>query len=149
MRSNQPHREAPRRDFPAIYQSPTIETIDDGSLIASRRDFANVRSKAVYTPTRQVVTEIDTRPNTRHLALQYTPRKTPTRAMLSPPLVSRHVASRSTTRQRRRNRRQHDFQIDEDALHVTVKTVDIATRTVFDPIPPVSLEEWHPCPRGL
>lgn len=26
---------------------------------------------------------------------------------------------------------------------MTVKTVDIATRTVFDPIPPVSLEEWH------
>jgi hypothetical protein len=134
MRSQQ--QNTPRRDFPAIYESPTIETLEDGSLISSRRDYARI--DAVSTP-------INSTPDTttaRHSALQYTPRKTPTRAMLSPPLSSRNVASRSRHRSRRRAPH-HDFQIDEDALHVSVKTVDIAARTVFEPILPVSLEEWH------
>ena len=149
MRSQAPSREAPRRerDFPAIYQSPTIETLDDGSLVASPARICNSQTLCTLPPKALAAHNYnDTSPvttTTRHSALQYTPRKTPSRAMLSPPLRNRYVSSRSTTRQRRRKKSQQDFQIDEDALHVSVKTVDIAARTVFEPIPPVSLEEWH------
>jgi hypothetical protein len=42
-----------------------------------------------------------------------------------------------------KKREPRDFQHEEDAMTVTARTIDLATRTAFEPIQPVSIEEWQ------
>lgn len=157
MRSSSSNRpsdregQTPRSEFPAIYASPTVETLD-GSLVSGRREYIRaVQEKPPQSPrganARSILAGVSrtAASPTRRAALQYTPQKTPTHAIMPTTPSSRNISHRSVAREtsRRKRRKPRDFQVDQDALHVSVRTVNVAARTVFEPIPPVSLQEWQ------
>lgn len=77
--------------------------------------------------------------------VQYTPSESPSAQPKSrgKPFPPRPPA-RSPGKNKRESRTHHrDFQHPEDVMTVSARSIDLTTRTAFEPIPPVSVKEWH------
>ena len=153
----------------AIYTTPTVDTLDDDVPYHPRPDVSATTqpscarsvdanesrmSQRELTPSRSgevlakpVHQRASSAPATRPSAVQYPPpdsprlskAKTPNRSW-QVPLPPRTVRSPGKKRKKSAPR---DFQYQEDAMRVTARPIDLSTRTAFEPIKPISVEEWQ------
>ena len=130
-----------RRNPMAIYQSPSVETLD-ASLVPGRANYA-VPPTATTTTT-----------STPSKSTAFSMMSTPTRAHGAKKKLNITPRSNRREQQRQKNRRRgrpnsndkkktHDFQHNQDQMTATVRTIDVAARTAFETVRPVSIDEWH------
>lgn len=157
----------------AIATAPTVDTLDDGSPFRPGPDVSFTdqpdrsrsididrvqRSQRESTPTRRGSKSL---PKPEHLRASSVPAmrsssaqhsssdsvsrarsKSSSSRSIQTPLPPR-PASGSPVKKRRKSTRTRDFQHPEDVMTVTARTIDLETRTAFEPIRPVSIEEWQ------
>jgi len=149
----------------AIYTSPTVDTLDDGPYRpgpdisgteqpsvrldewrSRQRDSTPTRSGAdLPKPVRQ---RASSSPIMRSSGvLMYPPSESPSSKSVKTPSKSRQtpLPPRPPIRSpgKRRKSTPRDFQHPEDKMRVSARPIDLGTRTAFEPIQPVSIQEWE------
>jgi hypothetical protein len=148
--------------IPAIYAAPTVDTLDDGSLMG--RDYWGNNAQSPLRKSNRRVKPITDEQNgvmRHHVSFtptsigssssfatsQYTYHHTahsPTRAKIGHQDSTAEESPQQSTHPKRKRRKQtRDFQHKEDAMQVTVRSVNVAQRSAFAVSQPVSIEEWH------
>jgi hypothetical protein len=133
----------------SIYAAPTVDTLDDESLLLGRtyqlgRDMDEqsgvMRHHVSFTPLSVDVSTSSIQP--RNYSLKHTAHS-PTRSKKkTKEPAEQSVAIELNTRTKQPQPR-GDFQHQEDETTVTVVPVNVEQRSAFESSKPVSLEEWH------
>ena len=121
----------------AIYTTPTVDTLDEGPY----RPGPDVSATDKPSEGRSMVMDEFSKPSHR----ETTPmRSSPPKKTTSKPRKT-FVPPRPPARSpgKRRKSAPRDFQYPEDRMKVTARTIDLATRTAFETIQPVSVQEWE------